>query len=44
MNNEKLKQQVISYALLVLGSALFAIGEEWDADQLRPILRLLTDL
>ncbi|MBR0176412.1 MAG: YitT family protein [Bacteroidales bacterium] len=27
MNNEKLKQQVLSYALLVLGSALFAIGD-----------------
>ena len=27
-----------------LAKALFAIGEEWDADQLRPILRLLTDL
>lgn len=27
MNNEKLKQQILSYALLVLGSALFAIGD-----------------
>ncbi|MBR5911362.1 MAG: YitT family protein [Bacteroidales bacterium] len=27
MQNEKLKQQVIAYALLVLGSALFAIGD-----------------
>ena len=27
MNNEKLKQQVLSYALLVLGSALFAVGD-----------------
>jgi hydroxylamine reductase len=25
-----------------LAKALFAIGEEWDADQLRPILKLLT--
>ena len=27
MKNEKLKQQIIAYALLVLGSALFAIGD-----------------
>ena len=27
MNNEKLKQQILSYALLVLGSALFAVGD-----------------
>ena len=27
MKNEKLKQQVVAYALLVLGSALFAIGD-----------------
>ena len=27
MKNEKLKQQIISYALLVLGSALFAVGD-----------------
>ena len=27
MKNEKLKQQILSYALLVLGSALFAIGD-----------------
>ena len=27
MKNEKLKQQILAYALLVLGSALFAIGD-----------------
>ena len=27
MKNEKLKQQILSYALLVLGSALFAVGD-----------------
>lgn len=27
MKNEKLKQQIVSYALLVLGSALFAVGD-----------------
>ena len=27
MKNEKLKQQIVAYALLVLGSALFAIGD-----------------
>ena len=27
MKNEKLKQQIIAYALLVLGSALFAVGD-----------------
>ena len=27
MKNEKLKQQILSYAFLVLGSALFAIGD-----------------
>ena len=27
MKNEKLKQQISAYALLVLGSALFAIGD-----------------
>ena len=27
MKNEKQKQQILSYALLVLGSALFAVGD-----------------
>ena len=27
MKNEKLKQQILAYALLVLGSALFAVGD-----------------
>ena len=27
MKNEKVKQEIVAYALLVLGSALFAIGD-----------------